>query len=374
MGKSDKLFGAIGIKLLKGFVLEKNIDPGSIDHSSVKNILVVLRHQMGDMLCATPMLRTLKAFYADSKLILVTKKSTRYEEIFTGVNSIADEVYSFEYGFENFLNLARELKTKKIDLAVVPSTVVFSATNHLTAYYGGAKIRAGVKSRDFEPNRVDYLLNVKNDFEWSLKKTHQIDRNLEIIKQLNIPPVETKIRIVLGEELKDFAERYFKENSIDRSKPVIAIHPGAGKETNVWPPEKFAELASLLSARFGAHILVSEGPDDMKYVSDTVSIMKEKYGVKSLTRHKGLLMRNLALLNLCSLFVTNDTGVMHLASGLEVPIVALFGETKAYEWGPIGENMISVKSSNSKINAIETQTVFAQCTTLIKDVHSSKTA
>ena len=374
MGKSDKLFGAIGIKLLKGFVLEKNIDPGSIDHGSLKNILVVLRHQMGDMLCATPMLRTLKSFYPDSKLILVTKASTRYEEIFTGVNSIANEVYSFEFGFENFLNLVRELKTKKIDLAVVPATVVFSSTNHLMAYYSAAKIRAGVKSMDFEPNRVDYLLNVKNDFEWGLKKIHQIDRNLEIIKQLNIPPVETKIRIVLAEELKDFAEGYFRENSIDRSKPVIAIHPGAGKETNVWPAEKFAELASLLRSGFGAHVLISEGPDDGKYVSETIKIMKEKYRVESFTCHKGLLMRNLALLNLCSLFVTNDTGVMHLASGLEVPIVALFGETKAYEWGPIGEKKVSVKSSNSKINSIETQTVFEQCTALLKDVHSSKTA
>lgn len=374
MGKSDKLFGAIGIKLLKGFVPEKNTDPGAIDHSSIKNILVVLRHQMGDMLCASPMLRTLRSFYPDSKLILVTKASTRYEEIFTGVNSIADEVYSFEHGFENFLNLARELKTKKIDLAAVPSTVVFSSTNHLLAYYSGARIRAGVKSMDFEPNRVDYLLNVKNDFDWGLKKTHQIDRNLDIIKQLNIPPVESKIRIVLAEELKDFAEGYFRDNSIDRSRPVIAIHPGAGKETNVWPAEKFAELASQLSSRYGAHILISEGPDDRNYVLETVRVIKEKYGLDSFTCHKGLLMRNLALLNLCSLFVTNDTGVMHLASGLEVPMVALFGETKAYEWGPIGEKKVSVKSSNSKINTIETQTVFGQCLTLLKDVHSPKMA
>jgi len=374
VGKSDKLFGAIGIKLLKGFVPEKNTDPGAIDHSSIKNILVVLRHQMGDMLCASPMLRTLRSFYPDSKLILVTKASTRYEEIFTGVNSIADEVYSFEHGFENFLNLARELKTKKIDLAAVPSTVVFSSTNHLLAYYSGARIRAGVKSMDFEPNRVDYLLNVKNDFDWGLKKTHQIDRNLDIIKQLNIPPVESKIRIVLAEELKDFAEGYFRDNSIDRSRPVIAIHPGAGKETNVWPAEKFAELASQLSSRYGAHILISEGPDDRNYVLETVRVIKEKYGLDSFTCHKGLLMRNLALLNLCSLFVTNDTGVMHLASGLEVPMVALFGETKAYEWGPIGEKKVSVKSSNSKINTIETQTVFGQCLTLLKDVHSPKMA
>ncbi len=374
MGKSDKLFGGIGIKLLKGFVLESNVDPAKIDHSSVKNILAVLRHQMGDMLCATPALRTLKSFYAGAKLTLVTKKSTRYEEIFTGVNSIADEVYTFENGFENFLNLVRELKEKKFDLAVVPSTVVFSSTNHLLAYYSDAKIRAGVKSMDYEPNKVSYLLNVKNDFEWAVKKTHQIERNLEIIRQLNIPATEKRIRIEIGDELKQFAEGYFMEHNIDRLKPVIGFHPGAGKESNVWPAEKFADLAQMVSARFDARIFISEGPDDRKYVSEMVAALKEKHGIENPASYKGLLMRDLALINLCSLLVTNDTGIMHLASGLEVPIIALFGETKANEWGPVGEFKVSVQSANSKISAIEAQSVFEQCSFLLKKKYSSKMA
>jgi heptosyltransferase-2 len=365
VGILDKYFGNIGLKLLKGFVLEKNLDPAEIDQNSIHNILVVLRHQMGDMLAATPMLRSLKSFYPAAKLILITKDSTRYEEIFSGGNSIADEVYKYEHGFENFVNLIKDLRIKKPDLAVIPSTVVFSSTNHLFAYYSYAKIRAGVKSMDFEENRVSYLLNVKKDFKWSIKKVHQIERNLEIIRQLNITPAQTKIKINLSKEIKDYAERFFQENSIDISKPVIGFHPGAGKKENVWPAEKFAELAYLLNKQFGAQILISEGPDDKNYVQDMTKILKEKYGLGRFIRHKGLLMRNLALLNLCRLFVSNDTGIMHLASGLTVPVVGLFGPSKAYEWGPLGENKVSVQSASSKITDINVESVFEQCQKLL---------
>ena len=50
MGKFEKAIGDIALGFYKGFVLEKNIDPLKIDHSQFKNILLVLRHQMGDML------------------------------------------------------------------------------------------------------------------------------------------------------------------------------------------------------------------------------------------------------------------------------------------------------------------------------------
>ncbi len=263
------------------------------------------------------------------------------------------------------MNLVKDLRIKKIDLAVIPSTVVFSSTNHLFAYHCYAKIRAGVKSMDFEENRVSYLLNVKNDFKWSIKKVHQIERNLDIIRQLNITPSHTKIKINLSKEDKDFAEKFFGENSIDISKPVIGFHPGAGKKENVWPAEKFAELASLLSKKFGSQILISEGPDDKKYVEDMTKILKEKYAMERFICHKGLLMKNLALLNLCRLFVSNDTGIMHLASGLAMPMVGLFGPSKAYEWGPLGENKVSVQSASSKISDIDAESVFEQCQKLL---------
>ena len=268
MSKLEKVFGNAALKIFKGFVLEKDIDPLEIDHSSIKNIILVIRHQMGDMLTALPMMRSLRNFYPAAHITLVTKKSTRFDEIFTNNNSPADEVKYYESGIENFLKLAKELKDKNTDLAIVPSSVIFSATNHLIAYYSGAKYRAGARSKDYEPNKAGYVLNIKNDFLWDSKKIHQIERNLDVIRQVNITPSENTIRLTLKDSDLKFADDFYKKHFTDSSKSVIGFHPGAAKQQNVWPAEKFAELAWKLHQRTGAYIFISEGPADTGYVSE----------------------------------------------------------------------------------------------------------
>jgi heptosyltransferase II len=354
----EKILGRIALKIFKGFVLEKNINPDEIDYSEIKNILIVVRHQMGDMLCALPMMRSVRNFYPDAKIILLTKKSTGFDEIFTDNNSPVDEVVYYEHGFENFLNIAKNLKDKRIDLAIIPSTVNFSATNHLIAHFSEAKYKVGVKSMDYEPNPVSYVLNVKNDFLWDSKKVHQIDRNLDVIRQVNIKPSEQVIKLFLREENKKFAENFMNEHFPDKSKPVIGFHPGAGKTGNVWHAEKFAELSYILNQKTGAYIFISEGPMDKKYVNEMERLLKEKYNITSYAKHNGELMNNTAIISRLNLFITNDTGVMHLASGFSVPVIALFGPTKAYEWGPIGENKVSIQAAGENINNIEINKIY----------------
>mgnify|MGYP001175546127 CR=1 FL=1 len=358
MGKFEKAFGDIALKFYKGFVLEKDIDPLNIDHSQVKNILIVLRHQMGDMLCALPMMRSIRCHFPDSKITLVTKSSTNFNEIFTGNDSPADEVFLYEHGLEKYLELVKELRLRKFDLAVVPSTVVFSATNHFFAYNAYAKYRVGVKSKDFEPNKVSYLLNVKSDFLWDSKKVHQIERNLDIIRQLKVPVAETSIKLKVNSAQNEFADNFIRESFPGNGGPIIGFHLGAGKPGNVWPAERFAELANLLHEAKNAAFFISEGPADGNYVSKFREIMGAKYPVVKYAVHKGEIMNNAAIISKLRLFVTNDTGIMHIASGFDVPLIALFGPTPAFEWGPIGAAKIAIQGAASSINSIDIRHVF----------------
>jgi ADP-heptose:LPS heptosyltransferase len=66
------------------------------------------------------------------------------------------------------------------------------------------------------------------------------------------------------------------------------------------------------------------------------------------------------------LFVTNDTGVMHLATGLVTPMIALFGPTQAEVWGPIGDNKYSLQSPSLDINEITVEKVFGVCEDILK--------
>jgi heptosyltransferase-2 len=363
----EKFFGDLALSALKLFVLEQSFPVNKIEHAKIKNILLVVRHQMGDMLCASPMMRSLRSFYPDAHITLVTKSSTAFEQVFKhNEKEIADEVKSFEYGFENFMNLIKELRERKYDLAVVPSTVVFSATNHLIAYYSKAPIRAGVSSFNGTDNKTGFLLNVKNIFLWDSRKVHQIERNLDVIRQIGIQPEEKHIRITFNEENLKFADE-FRSQNFPEGKMIVGFHPGAAKPGNVWEPARFAELAYLLHQKYDAFIFLSEGPADSWYVANMIRILKTKYGIDKISKHHGKLMDNMGIIKLLDLFITNDTGIMHLAEACDVPVIALFGPTHAFEWGPLGTNKVSIQSTGDDINNISVERVYEVCEQLIKE-------
>jgi len=364
--KIEKYIGDIYLWFLRLSIVHQTLPPEEIDHSTIKNILVILRHQMGDMLCAIPMIRSIRKFYPRATITLVTKSSTNFTQLFKSGGFIVDEVKEFEYGIENFVVLVKELRDKEFDLAVVPSTVDFSTTNHLIAYYSRAKVRAGVSSMDFAENKAAFTLNVKNDFLWKTRKTHQIERNLDVIRQLNIEPAEKRIHIQPDNENLGFAQKFIAQYFADRTRPVIGFHPGAGKEGNIWPPLKFAELAFKLHDKFKSYTFISEGPSDKEYSSEMQRVLKQEFKLDDFAVHKGFLLNNISLISLTDLFVTNDTGMMHLAAGLGTPEVALFGPTQAEIWGPIGDNKFSIQSPTGKIEDISLEEVFDICRKILE--------
>jgi ADP-heptose:LPS heptosyltransferase len=366
LGQAGKLFSAIGKKLYKGFVVEKDIDPDYIDHTKIRAVLVILRHRMGDMICALPMLHSLRKNYPKAKIVLLTNNTSGFDEIFRGVKAPVDEVLYYSNGLEQYFSTLKLLQAERFDLAVIPSTVVFSGTNHMFAYHSHAGIRAGVRSKDFDKNPMAYLLNLKNDFDWGIKKVHQIERNLDIIRQIKVNPAENTVKLELSSESISYAGRFFETNFPDKAKKVIGFHPGAGKETNVWPAENFAELVMMLKSKFDPYFFISEGPQDMKFTSRLRNMLIEKYSMKDAVFHNGKLMDNAAIIERLNLFITNDTGIMHIASGLKTPVIALFGEPNAYEWGPAGENKYSIQSPNGKITGTSCNSVFSLAEKLLK--------
>ncbi len=357
MSNIGKLLRNAAIKIFKGFVLEKDVDPLTLDHSNVKTIVIIVRHQMGDMLCSLPMMYSVRDFYPGAHITLITKDSTNFKRIFENNKSPVDEVIYYEYGFESFLNIAKSLKDRKPDLAIVPSPVVFSATNHLFAYYSNSRFRAGVRSKDYSINKTGYLLNVKNDFNWDLGKVHQVDRNLDVIKQLNINPTHRLIQININPHCSRFADNFLAENYPDKGRPIIGFHSGAGKQQNVWAPENYAGLAKRLKEKYDPYFFISNGPSDEKYISELENLLKGKVELKIADSSVSIL-ENAAIISKLSLFISNDTGIMHMASGFDIPQIGLFGPTNAWEWGIIGEKKVSIQSANANINNISIDQVF----------------
>ena len=110
----------------------------------------------------------------------------------------------------------------------------------------------------------------------------------------------------------------------------MGIHPGGGETAGFsdlarrWLPERFGRLADLLARRGGVQIVLLQGPGDDPFVNEAVANMNERpLGIAS-----GLSLGVFAaLIRECDLVVVNDSGPMHLAAALRIPVVAIFGPT-----------------------------------------------
>jgi ADP-heptose:LPS heptosyltransferase len=357
------------LKILKFFLNSKTISKEEVEDYNVKKILIVRQHnQLGDMLCSLTLFAALRKKFPDAKITLVASPMN-YEILFSEINPYIDDVLVYNKStLLHLLRFFRNLRKKKFDIGIVPSTVSISRTSHFINYFSGAKIRVGVKSINDKVNKVDFLLNIKSDFDWDIRKLHQTERNLEIGAQIgcSLTDADKKdVKIKLSNAEISFAEKFIKENFHNNTRKIIVFHPGAGKVQNRWNVNSFIELITLLNKKFNPYILINSGPID-KDITDEVSKVLSELNIQSFLLFNPI-REIAAILNKSDMLITNDTGPMHVAAFVNAKVIGLFGPTNGYEWGPLNENGMYIQSPTQNINDITVDEVFEKvCELLIK--------
>lgn len=353
--------------ILKFFLDSGKIEKEEAENLKVKNILVVRQHnQIGDMLCSLPLFAALKKKYPDSKITLVASV-TNYNIIYGDVNPYINDVIIFNKStLLHLLRFFKKLRSIPFDLGIVPSTVSMSRTSHLINYISRAKVRVGVNSINGKKNKSDYLLNIKSDFNWDELKLHQTQRNLDIVRQvgcdLSLDEVKELKMGFSGEELL-IADKFIKGNLPDKNKKIFAFHAGAGKIQNRWSVKNFTELISLLYKKYNPYVLINSGPVD-KEVTDELTKNLSELGIENI-----ILVNTIreigAIISHSDLFITNDTGPMHVGAMVGAKVIGLFGPTNGYEWGPLNKNGMYIQSKTQNINDITVQEVYEKACELI---------
>ncbi len=354
-------------KILKPFVNNRPVDVNKIYPEKVKNVLIVKQHnQLGDMLCTLPLIAAIRKKFPIASITLVASKDN-YAVMDNPANIYLDRVILFKKSPLNEYNrFFKELKDRKYDIGIVPSTVSFSRTSHLINYLSGAKIRVGVKSADGRFNKSEYLLNLKADFIWDKNKIHQTERNLEIGKLLNCylnEKEKKEIKLYLNKEEINFAKDFINRTFPNRNKKIIGFHLGAAKIPNRWSLENFLELIVKLYKKINNYVLLTKGPLDKELIIKISSELESRGIEFAITSFNIRIVA--AILTLIDLYITNDTGTMHTASFVGTPMIALFGPTNGYEWGPLKENQIYIQSPTKNINDIKPDVVFKKSVELL---------
>lgn len=131
-------------------------------------------------------------------------------------------------------------------------------------------------------------------------------------------------------------------------KPLAVVNPGAGWGAKCWPPESFGIVAFALAAR-GMTVLINHGPGE-EHLAHSVLCASGGAAIPL----KCSLSELLAIMRRATLFVGGDTGPMHLAAALRVPVVALFGPTRPERNGPYETRSIVLRNPESVPNTSHT--------------------
>ncbi|MBI1806350.1 MAG: glycosyltransferase family 9 protein [Ignavibacteria bacterium] len=328
----------------------------SFSKANVKNILVVRQHdQLGDMLCVIPLLRALRSHFPNAHITLIASL-VNYEVMRN--HPYLDDVLSYDKrrfiaSFLQLWNFIHTLRTRQYDLAVVPCTVSTSVTSDVLAWLSRAKVRIGAKSLQYRQNPTAFCFTTTVDLRWEpTSRRHQTLRNLDILEPIGLTTEDLMLVIGLTEAEKGFA-REFLAPLRKKHRVLVGIHPGAGKVANRWSPGNFASVANRMSKEYDVGIVVTAGPMD-----DEVLLEMQK-GLQcpfELIQDQPI-RRVAAMINELDLFVTNDTGVMHIAGALSATVLALFGPTDPLEWAPIGEKNRFIVVADGNINSISVDEV-----------------
>ena len=336
--------------------------------SNVKNILVVGKNnQVGDMICSLPLYVALKKKFPEAHITLVAAK-TNYSIPLKDINPYLDKILVYDKSsLKTIFNFYRELRKIKYQLGIVTSTFAYSTTSHLINFLSGAKVRVGVKSIDGKTNKAAKYLNVKKDFYWGKEKKHQSERNLDVVRQIECDLTKEELKNILF-ELKE-ADKLFAESFLAKTFPykqrlVIGFHPGAGKRENVWPTEKFVELIAQLHKHYNNYVLITAGMTDSEIIKSITNRLKE-LNIPFEIAENFEIKKLAAVLSRINLYITNDTGPMHVAGSVGTKLISLFGPTKAYEWAPFMENQFHIQSETGNINDITVEQVLILCNKIL---------
>ena len=169
--------------------------------------------------------------------------------------------------------------------------------------------------------------------------THVIEQNLSLaesvaLRSLNVPDIQFPCDPVVENNCAPNLE-------IPCGSNLVLLNPGAGWGAKQWPPERYGQVAKELAQEgFLSFINFSPGEEQLAKTVETVS-----EGTARL--FSGSLTQLIAFTRRARLFIGGDTGPMHLAAALRIPVVAIFGPTDPARNGPFGTRSIVLRSPAS---------------------------
>jgi heptosyltransferase-2 len=285
-----------------------------------KNILIRSTNWIGDAVLTTPAIAAIKRAFPEARITVLAKPLVA--ELLLHNPSIHEVMVYHDRdrhkGIFGKLRLIWSLRRKGFDLAILFQNAFEAA---LLAFLAGIPRRYG-----YNTDGRGWLLTHPVSLDNETKGKHQLYYYLDLLRPMGITAVDKRLILAVTPDEEAGARDRLREHRIQRSDTIIGINPGATYgPAKRWAPERFAELAERLMTDQGAKVLMFGGQgEEAELVKQICDRMKQKpvqFAGKTSVRQL------MPLIKYCKLFITNDTGPMHIANAFGIPVVAVFGST-----------------------------------------------
>jgi len=298
-------------------------------------ILVIDFGQLGDVVLSLPALREIRHRFQRSHVTVAVGRSAAD---IVQLSGHADAVLAVDrvglrdgpklLSIVRLLKLLKQVRREKFDFVIDLHSL--SETN-LLGFLSGAPKRLFSRR---PPRSLDFLANFepRPPVQENHRDRHLVDRYLDVLLPLGIETSEREPRINTTSQDAASIDKILHKANADIGSPLVGLFPGAGNPTRCWPLAKFAQLADYLMRNDGVRVLLFIGPEEvsmqksLKEMFPPATIFLDRLSISQLAAAQARL----------AVFVSNDTGPMHVAAAVGTPVVVLLHSSAPATYLPLG--------------------------------------
>jgi len=316
------------------------------------NILLWMPSWIGDVILVMPALSALRQKFPHSRITAVAKNPAN-QLLLThpAVDTVLQIPSGPKKGFLAGFRFAAKLRKYQFDLGIVFPNSIHSA---LLLYVSGAKKRLGYGTE----GREIFLTHTVKVTSLAKRTEYRVDYFFNLLSSLKLDPEERRFLPLKKNQEDKGVEEFLANIGWSENQILIALHPGTSKPQRGWHVERFGILCQKLAKEYPVKIVVlgQEKEAEMlgqirRFSPDHVFLLPGDMDLRDVT----------ALLEKSHLFMGNDSGMMHLASMVNTPVVGIFGPGSPLTSGPFMDpEKVEIVSKNFECSPCR-QKFFKEC-------------
>ena len=280
----------------------------------VQRILILRMGPLGETLLTTPVIRALRRRFPEAYIAYMVAPG---REDLVSENPNLDEVITYSVSIPK---LIYEMAKRSFQMAVVLQPT-FRLVLH--TFLARIPVRIGFETNSGKGRLLHVA--VPNNIN-----QHETARYLDVVRGIGIEPDNEVPEMFVNEGAQEWADDFLSGVGVPSDRPLIGLNPGSGSESRRWSKTGFAEVGDRLHQKWDTQIFITAGDVEGSLPHEVADLMSCSPIILTGTTP----MQLGAMLQKFHLYISNDTGPMHMSTAVKTPTIALFGASNPRQWGP----------------------------------------